>query len=86
MATGYQARPTSRSRRRGGRVAGAAYRMAREQGAMLAPVEVLHQPDPAGLATERFGADRTAELLAEGAAVPLADIAAQILAMPSPTG
>ena len=42
----------------GGRVAGAAYRMVREQGAMLAPVEVLHLPDPAGLATERFGADR----------------------------
>ena len=51
---------------------------------MLAPVEVLHLPDPAGLATERFGADRTAELLAEGAAVPLSEIAAQILAMPSP--
>ena len=70
----------------GGRVAGAAYRMVREQGAMLAPVEVLHLPDPAGLATERFGADRTAELLAEGAAIPLAEISAQILALPSPTG
>ena len=50
----------------GGRVAGATYRMVREKGVMLAPVKVLHLPDPAGLATERFGADRTAELLAEG--------------------
>ena len=68
----------------GGRVAGAAYRMVREQGAMLAPVEVLHLPDPAGLATERFGAERAAELLADGDAIPLAEISAQILAMPTP--
>ena len=62
----------------GTRIAGAAYRLAREQGVMLAPVEVLHLPDPGQLAVERLGADRAAELLAEGDALPLADVLALI--------
>ena len=39
----------------GARIAGAVYRLVREHGVMLAPVKVLHLPDPADLATERLG-------------------------------
>ena len=34
---------------------------------MLAPVKVLHLPDPKGLAIERLGEARAEELLREGA-------------------
>ena len=68
----------------GARIAGAVYRLEREQGTMLAPVKVLHLPDPAELATERFGAERTAELLAEGERTPLAEMVAMVLSMPPP--
>ena len=47
----------------GARVAGATYRLVSEKGVMLAPVQVLHLPDPAGLATERFGDERAARLM-----------------------
>jgi predicted ATPase/class 3 adenylate cyclase len=70
----------------GARIAGTTYRLGREKGVMLAPVKVLHLPDPAGTAAERFGADRAAELLAEGEAIPIEDIVARVLAMPSPAG
>ena len=60
----------------GARIAGATYRLVREKGVMLAPVKVLHLPDPAETATERFGADRAAELLAEGEAIPIDEVVA----------
>jgi predicted ATPase/class 3 adenylate cyclase len=68
----------------GAQIAGATYRLVREKGVMLAPVKVLHLPDPAATAAERFGADRAAELLAEGEAMPLDDVVARVLAKPSP--
>ena len=70
----------------GARIAGAAYRLVREKAVMLAPVQVLHLPDPAGLAADRFGAERAAELLAEGDAMPLAEVVALVEATPPPTG
>jgi predicted ATPase/class 3 adenylate cyclase len=68
----------------GARVAGATYRLVRDKGVMLAPVKVLHLPDPADLAAERFGAERAAELLAEGEAIPIAEVIAGVLAAPGP--
>ncbi len=70
----------------GARIAGATYRLVREKGVMLAPVKVLHLPDPAETADERFGADRAAQLLAEGEAIPIDDVVAMVLARPSPMG
>jgi hypothetical protein len=64
----------------GTRIAGATYELAREQQVMLAPVTVLHLPDPKGLAEERLGPDRAGELLATGAATPLADVIDEVLA------
>lgn len=63
----------------GARVTGAVYRLVREQGVMLAPVEVLHLPDPGQLAVEHLGADRAAELIAAGDAMAIADVLAQVL-------
>ncbi len=68
----------------GTRIAGAVYRLVRDQGVMIAPVKVLHLPDPAGMATERLGPARTAELLAEGELIPIPDIIEQVLEMPAP--
>ena len=51
---------------------------------MLAPVKVLHLPDPAGLATDRLGPQRAAELLAEGDAMALEDVVAAVAAAPVP--
>ena len=68
----------------GAHIAGATYRLVREKGVMLAPVKVLHLPDPAGLATERLGAERATALLAEGEAIPVEDVVAIIFATPAP--
>ena len=68
----------------GARLAGATYRLVREKGVMLAPVKVLHLPDPAGLANERFGAERAADLLAEGEAIAVEDVVATVFAAPRP--
>ncbi len=70
----------------GTRVAGATYELAREKGVMLAPVKVLHLRDPAELAVERLGEDRAQELLAAGAATPLAQVIDEVLAAPPPSG
>ncbi len=64
----------------GARAAGATYRLVREKGVMLAPVKVLHLPDPAELAVERFGAERAAELMAIGADTPIAEVVGEVLA------
>ena len=68
----------------GARVTGATMELVREKGVMLAPVKVLHLPDPTETAIARLGEARAAELLAEGAATPLALITEQVLAMPAP--
>ena len=68
----------------GVRVAAKAYQLAREQAVMLAPVTVLHLPDPAGLADECFGPEQAAALLADAASIPMADVIAEILSAPAP--
>ena len=70
----------------GARVAGATYELVRETGVMLAPVKVLHLPDPSDLVTERFGAERARELLAQGAATPRSQVIADVLAASPLTG
>ncbi len=69
----------------GARFAGATYRLVREKGVMLAPVRVLHLPDPGELARVRLGQARAAELMAEGDAMPLEDAVALLAATPAPT-
>jgi hypothetical protein len=66
----------------GARLAGATYRIVREKGVMLAPVKVLRLPDPGPVAVERLGRERAEALMAMGAAVPAAEIAAEVLARP----
>ncbi len=63
----------------GARVAGTAYELARVQHVMLAPVKVLHLPDPAELAVERLGPERAEELLREGASTPLDGVIDEVL-------
>jgi predicted ATPase/class 3 adenylate cyclase len=69
----------------GARIAGATYRLLREKGVMLAPVKVLHLPDPVELANDRFGAERAAVLLAEGEVIPVEDVVATVFATPAPS-
>jgi hypothetical protein len=69
----------------GATIAGTTYELARDQGVMLAPVTVLHLPDPKSLAEDRLGAERTAGLLAAGAAKPLATAIDEILAIDAST-
>jgi predicted ATPase/class 3 adenylate cyclase len=68
----------------GVRAAAKAYQLVREQEVMLAPVKVLHLPDPAELATETLGPGRYQELLAEAEALPIAEVVAEVLAAPPP--
>jgi predicted ATPase/class 3 adenylate cyclase len=68
----------------GARAAGATYRLVRERGLMLGPVHVLHLPEPSVLADARFGAERAAELLAEGEAMSIDDLVAALAASPPP--
>jgi hypothetical protein len=68
----------------GARVAGALQGLVREKGVMVAPVTVMHLPDPAGLAAERLGAERAAQLLAEGEAMAVADVVSEILGREKP--
>jgi predicted ATPase/class 3 adenylate cyclase len=66
------------------RIAGAAYELVRIHGVMMAPVMVLHLPDPRDLVAERLGPERAAELIAAGAATPLPDLLAELVALPVP--
>ena len=66
------------------RVAGATYQLVRDKGVMLAPVRVLHLDDPAQTAIERLGATRAEGLMADGAATPIPEIVAEVLATPAP--
>jgi hypothetical protein len=68
----------------GARVAGATYRLVREKGVMLAPVRVLHLPEPATLAIERLGDGEAARLMAEGEAMTLEEVIADVFATPVP--
>ncbi len=68
----------------GARVAGATYRLVREKGLMLGPVHVLHLPEPSLLAEARFGAERAAELMAEGEAMTTEDLVAALAGSPVP--
>ena len=65
----------------GARATGATYRLVREKGVMLAPVAVLHLPDPAILSVEKLGAERSEELMAAGAAVEVEEVLAEIFAV-----
>jgi predicted ATPase/class 3 adenylate cyclase len=68
----------------GARVTGATYELVREKGVMLAPVKVLHLPDPVDLASQRLGEERARELLEVGATTPLDRVIAEVLAAPAP--
>ena len=68
----------------GARAAGATYRLVRENGLMLGPVHVLRLPEPSVLAETRFGAERAAELMTEGDAMPIDDLVAALKASPPP--
>ncbi len=67
------------------RAAAKAYELVRDQEVMLAPVTVLHLPDPADLAAGIFGAERAADLLREADAIPRAQVIAEVLAAPPPS-
>ncbi len=69
----------------GSRIAGATYELARSKGVMLAPVKVLHLPDPGELAVQELGPELARERLAIGAATPLDAVVAEVLAAPAPT-
>jgi predicted ATPase/class 3 adenylate cyclase len=66
---------------RGARIAGVTYELSRAHNVMLAPVTVLHLPDPRGLAIERLGAERADALLATGAAAVLDEVVDEVLAV-----
>jgi hypothetical protein len=68
----------------GARAIGATYRIVEDKGVMLAPVKVLHMPDPRHLAIERLGAEKAEELLRDGAAAPVDEIIREVLAAPAP--
>ena len=67
------------------RITAKAYQLVREQEVMLAPVTVLHLPDPAELASKAFGAERAAELLRDADALPIAQVIAEVVAAEPPT-
>ncbi|MBI3751747.1 MAG: adenylate/guanylate cyclase domain-containing protein [Chloroflexi bacterium] len=69
----------------GARFAGATDRLVREKTVMLAPVKVLHLPDPVATAAEKLGTERAAELMSIGADTAVEDLVATVLAMPGPT-
>jgi predicted ATPase/class 3 adenylate cyclase len=68
----------------GARAAGATYRVVREKGVMLAPVKVLHLPEPRELAIARLGEARAEELMADGAAMAVEAVIEEALAAPTP--
>jgi len=63
------------------RVAGSAYELVRVHGVMMAPVTVLHLPDPRELAVETLGRERAEDLIATGAATPVGDVIAELMAL-----
>lgn len=69
----------------GARLAGATHKLVREKTVMLAPVKVLHLPDPGETSVEKLGSERAAELMSIGADTAVEDLVAMVLAMPGPT-
>ncbi|HJP90056.1 MAG TPA: adenylate/guanylate cyclase domain-containing protein [Candidatus Limnocylindrales bacterium] len=69
----------------GTRVTGATMQLVREKSVLLAPVKVLHLPDPTETAIAKLGEARARELLDEGAATPIEVVTEQLLAMPAPS-
>ncbi len=66
----------------GALAAGATYEIVRTKGVMLAPVRVLHLPEPRDLAIQRLGEERANELLAAGAAMPVHQVVDDVVAAP----
>jgi predicted ATPase/class 3 adenylate cyclase len=66
----------------GALAAGATYEIVRTKGVMLAPVRVLHLPEPRDLAIKRLGEERATELLLAGAAMPVQQVIDDLLASP----
>ncbi len=70
----------------GARITGATYELSNQKGVMVAPVTVLHLPDPRETAVQRLGRDRATALMDDGAMTPLAEIIAAVRLAPVPTG
>ena len=70
----------------GARLAGTTMELIREKGVMLAPVKVLHLPDPTELAGRMLGQERAAELMAIGASTARSEVVAAVLATHPPAG
>ena len=68
----------------GARLAGTTMELIREKGVMLAPVKVLHLPDPTELAGRMLGEERAAELMAIGASTARSTVVAAVLATRPP--
>jgi hypothetical protein len=62
----------------GARIAGATEELHHSKNVMVAPVKVLHLPDGGELAAEVLGETRAAELMAAGAAIPIARIVEEV--------
>jgi len=70
----------------GARVTGATFELSRQKGVMIAPLTVLHMPDPRDTAARRLGQDRAAALMEDGAMTPLPEIIELVKAAPVPQG
>jgi predicted ATPase len=70
----------------GGRIAGTTAELARTKGLMIAGAKVLHLPEPVAFAQQILGEERAAQLFAEGAATPVAQMAEMVLATETTTG
>jgi predicted ATPase/class 3 adenylate cyclase len=68
----------------GARVAGATFALSEEKGVMVAPVTVLHLPDPRETAAQRLGKERARELLEDGAMTPLEQVIEEVQSAPLP--
>jgi predicted ATPase/class 3 adenylate cyclase len=68
----------------GARVTGGVFELSRQKGVMVAPVTVLHLPDPRETAIERLGPERATELLDDGAMTPIEQIIEMVKAAPVP--
>ena len=70
----------------GARIAGVTYELMREKGVMLAPVKVLHLREPRDLAIERLGPERAAQLIDEGATIPISRMVDEVFEAAAPSG
>ena len=70
----------------GARIGGATEELHRTKSVMIAPVHVLHLPDPETYAIKVLGAERARELMAAGASISTDRIVEEVLAAPVPEG